>query len=96
MSTPDKRSPRWRKTIRVQVSATYTGADVETVETAVTTTLERQINGVEGMQYMTSNSSAGSSQISVYFESQTDKNIDQVNVQNRIARATPRLPTTVQ
>ena len=82
--------------IRVQVSATYTGADVETVETAVTTTLERQINGVEGMQYMTSNSSAGSSQISVYFESQTDKNIDQVNVQNRIARATPRLPTTVQ
>ncbi|MEH2436663.1 MAG: efflux RND transporter permease subunit [Nostoc sp.] len=82
--------------IRVQVSASYTGADVETVETAVTTTLERQINGVEGMQYMTSNSSAGSSQISVYFGSQTDKNIDQVNVQNRLARATPRLPTTVQ
>ncbi|KAF3884323.1 MULTISPECIES: efflux RND transporter permease subunit [Nostocales] len=82
--------------IRVQVSASYTGADVETVETAVTTTLERQINGVEGMQYMTSNSSAGSSQISVYFGPQTDKNIDQVNVQNRIARATPRLPTTVQ
>ncbi|OKH49703.1 RND transporter [Calothrix sp. HK-06] len=82
--------------IRVQVSASYTGADVETVENAVTTVLERQINGVEGMQYMQSNSSSGSSQISVYFGSQTDKNIDQVNVQNRIARATPRLPTTVQ
>ncbi|MBD2450763.1 efflux RND transporter permease subunit [Nostoc sp. FACHB-152] len=82
--------------IRVQISANYTGADVATVESAVTTTLERQINGVEGMQYMTSNSSAGSSQISVYFGSNTDKNIDQVNVQNRIARATPRLPTTVQ
>ncbi|MGE5655664.1 MAG: efflux RND transporter permease subunit [Actinomycetota bacterium] len=82
--------------IRVQISASYTGADVETVETAVTTTLERQINGVEGLQYMTSNSGAGSSQISVYFGAQTDKNIDQVNVQNRIARATPRLPTTVQ
>ncbi|MFN6464922.1 MAG: efflux RND transporter permease subunit [Nostoc sp. DedVER02] len=82
--------------IRVQVSASYTGADVETVETAVTTTLERQINGVEGLQYMTSNSSAGSSQISVYFGSQIDKNIAQVNVQNRLARATPRLPTTVQ
>lgn len=82
--------------IRVQVSASYTGADVETVETAVTTTLERQINGVEGMQYMTSNSSAGSSQISAYFGPQTDKNIAQVNVQNRLARATPRLPTTVQ
>ncbi len=82
--------------IRVQVSANYTGADVATVESAVTTTLERQINGVEGMQYMTSNSSAGSSQISVYFGAQTDKNIDQVNVQNRIARATPRLPTSVQ
>ncbi|QIR35428.1 efflux RND transporter permease subunit [Tolypothrix sp. PCC 7910] len=82
--------------IRVQVSANYTGADVSTVESAVTTTLERQINGVEGMQYMTSNSSAGSSQISVYFGAGTDKNIDQVNVQNRIARATPRLPTSVQ
>ncbi|MBE9206452.1 efflux RND transporter permease subunit [Nostoc sp. LEGE 06077] len=82
--------------IRVQVSANYTGADVSTVESAVTTTIERQLNGVEGMQYMTSNSSAGSSQISVYFGSETDKNIDQVNVQNRIARATPRLPTSVQ
>lgn len=82
--------------IRVQISANYTGADVATVESAVTTTLERQINGVEGLQYMTSNSSAGSSQISVYFGAQTDKNIDQVNVQNRIARATPRLPTSVQ
>ncbi|MBD2169256.1 efflux RND transporter permease subunit [Calothrix membranacea FACHB-236] len=82
--------------IRVQVSANYTGADVSTVESAVTTTLERQINGVEGMQYMTSNSSAGSSQISVYFGAETDKNIAQVNVQNRIARATPRLPTSVQ
>ncbi|BCL39530.1 efflux RND transporter permease subunit [Nostoc sp. MS1] len=82
--------------IRVQVSANYTGADVSTVESAVTTTIERQLNGVEGMQYMTSNSSAGSSQISVYFGSQTDKNIAQVNVQNRIARATPRLPTSVQ
>ncbi|BAY60363.1 transporter [Calothrix brevissima NIES-22] len=82
--------------IRVQVSANYTGADVATVESAVTTALERQLNGVEGMQYMTSNSSAGSSQISVYFGSGTDKNIDQVNVQNRIARATPRLPTSVQ
>ncbi|BBD60089.1 transporter [Nostoc sp. HK-01] len=82
--------------IRVQVSANYTGADVSTVESAVTTTIERQLNGVEGMQYMTSNSSAGSSQISVYFGSETDKNIDQVNVQNRIARATPRLPSSVQ
>lgn len=82
--------------IRVQVSANYTGADVATVESAVTTTLERQLNGVEGMQYMTSNSSAGSSQISVYFGSEVDKNIAQVNVQNRLARATPRLPTSVQ
>lgn len=82
--------------IRVSVSASYTGADVETVENAVTTVIERQITGVDGMQYMQSNSSAGSSQISVYFGSNTDKNIDQVNVQNRIARATPRLPTTVQ
>jgi HAE1 family hydrophobic/amphiphilic exporter-1 len=82
--------------IRVSISATYTGADAETVETAVTTPIERQINGIDGLQYLTSSSTAGTSQISVYFDSNTDKNVDQVNVQNRLAAATPTLPSVVQ
>jgi HAE1 family hydrophobic/amphiphilic exporter-1 len=82
--------------IQVQVASTYTGADVETVENTTTTILERQINGVDRMQYMTSSSFTGNSQISVYFPSNTDKDIDQVNVQNRVSQALPRLPSTVQ
>lgn len=82
--------------IQIQVSSFYTGADVDTVENTVTTILERDINGVEGMDYMTSQSYAGNSKISVYFPSYTDKSINQVNVQNRVAQALPKLPSTVQ
>lgn len=82
--------------IQIQVAATYTGADVITVENTVTTVLERQINGVENMEYMTSNTYAGSSGISVYFPSNTNKDINQVNVQNRVAQALPQLPSAVQ
>ncbi|MBL1173603.1 efflux RND transporter permease subunit [Pantanalinema sp. GBBB05] len=82
--------------IQIQVSALYSGADVNTVEDTVTTVLERQINGVEDMEYMTSNTFAGNSQISVFFSSSTDKNTNQVNVQNRVAQATAQLPTAVQ
>lgn len=82
--------------IQIQVSSLYTGADVDTVENTVTTILERDINGVEGMDYMTSQSYAGNSKISVYFPSSVDKSIAQVNVQNRVAQALPKLPSTVQ
>jgi len=82
--------------IQIRVSALYSGADANTVEDTVTSVLERQINGVENMQYMTSNTFAGNSQISVFFGSNTDKNINQVNVQNRVAQATAQLPTAVQ
>ncbi len=82
--------------IQIQVSSLYTGADVDTVENTVTTILERDINGVEGMDYMTSQSYAGNSKISVYFPSSIDKSIAQVNVQNRVAQALPKLPSTVQ
>lgn len=82
--------------IQIRVSALYSGADVNTVEDTVTTVLERQINGVEDMEYMTSSTSAGSSAISVYFGSSTDKNTNQVNVQNRVAQAVAQLPSTVQ
>lgn len=82
--------------IRVSISANYTGADAQTVESAVTTPIERQISGIDGLQYLTSNSTAGSSQVSVYFDSSTDKNIAQVNVQNRLSVATPSLHSVVQ
>ncbi len=82
--------------IQVLVTSTYPGADAQTVEQAVTTPIERQINGVPGLQYMTSNSFAGTSAITVFFEPNTDKDIDQVNVQNRVAIAAPQLPTSVQ
>lgn len=82
--------------IQIRVSARYSGADVNTVEDTVTSVLEQQINGVEGMEYMTSNTFAGNSQISVFFGSSTDKNTNQVNVQNRVAQANAQLPTPVQ
>ncbi|AFZ45003.1 transporter, hydrophobe/amphiphile efflux-1 (HAE1) family [Halothece sp. PCC 7418] len=82
--------------IQIQVSSFYTGADVDTVENTVTTILERDINGVENMDYMTSQSYAGTSKISVLFPSNTDKSTNQVNVQNRVAQALPKLPSSVQ
>ncbi|WP_216595693.1 efflux RND transporter permease subunit [Myxosarcina sp. GI1] len=82
--------------VQIEVSSSYTGADIETVEDTVTTILEEQINGVPGMDYSTSQSYAGTSSISVYFPTGTDKDIAQVNVQNRVAQALPQLPTPVQ
>ncbi|MFM7426350.1 MAG: efflux RND transporter permease subunit [Elainella sp.] len=82
--------------VQIQVAAQYSGADVNTVEDTVTSVLERQINGVENMEYMTSRTFSGNSQISVFFGSDTDKNINQVNVQNRVAQAVAQLPTPVQ
>lgn len=82
--------------IQIRVTARYSGADVNTVEDTVTGVLEREINGVDGMDYMTSNTFAGNSQISVFFGSDTNKDTNQVNVQNRVAQAVPQLPTPVQ
>ena len=72
----------------VQVSASYTGANAEVVEAAVTTPLEEQINGVEGMTYMSSNSANdGSSTITVTFEIGYDLDIAAVDVLNRVETA---------
>jgi len=80
----------------VQVSATYTGASAEVVEETVTTPMEEQINGVEGMTYMQSQSSNdGTSGITVTFEVGYDLDIAAVDVQNRVELAKPRLPTEV-
>ncbi|WP_375325782.1 efflux RND transporter permease subunit [Flagellimonas sp. GZD32] len=80
----------------VQVSANYTGANAETVLKSVVIPLEEQINGVEGMTYMTSSASNdGAASISVYFELGVDPDIAAVNVQNRVARANSLLPQEV-
>ena len=83
--------------IQVEVSSAYIGADAETAETNVTTIVEREINGVENMSYISSNTSNdGISNIVVSFPPDTDRNIAQVNVQNRVALSEPQLPAPVQ
>ncbi|KOS06816.1 multidrug transporter AcrB [Flavobacterium akiainvivens] len=80
----------------VQVTATFTGANAETVLNSVVIPLEEEINGVEGMTYMTSSAANdGSANISVFFELGVNPDIAAVNVQNRVARATPKLPAAV-
>ncbi|MDN3492196.1 efflux RND transporter permease subunit [Winogradskyella bathintestinalis] len=80
----------------IQVSANYTGANAETVLESVIIPIEEQINGVEGMTYITSTASNdGTAAITVYFDQETDADIAAVNVQNRVARATPLLPQEV-
>lgn len=80
----------------VQVTATYTGANAETVLNSVVIPLEEEINGVEGMTYMTSSAANdGSANISVFFELGINPDIAAVNVQNRVSRATSKLPQAV-
>ncbi|MGB6015473.1 MAG: efflux RND transporter permease subunit, partial [Nodosilinea sp.] len=82
--------------LQIQVASSYTGADAETVENNVTTVLEREVNGVEGMEFITSSSTnTGQSTINVVFGPGRDKDLAQVNVQNRVSRAEPQLPPEV-
>jgi len=82
--------------VQVQVTTTYPGADAHTVGTAVTAPIEAEINGVENMLYMTSTSSnTGQMAINVFFSIDTDPDIAQVLVQNRVNLAVPRLPEVV-
>jgi hydrophobic/amphiphilic exporter-1 (mainly G- bacteria), HAE1 family len=83
--------------IQIEISSAYIGADAETAETNVTSIIEREINGVENMSYISSNTSNdGNTSISVSFPPDTDRDIAQVNVQNRVALAEPQLPSSVQ
>ena len=71
--------------VQVTVSATYPGADSQTVADSVAAPIEAQINGVDNMLYMTSTSSSnGQLQLTVYFSLNTDPDIAQVQVQNRV------------
>ena len=82
---------------QVTVTATYIGANSQAVESAVTIPLEEQINGVEGMRYITSSSTnSGVSQITVTFQTGYDLNIAAVDVQNRVQSAQGVLPQSVK
>ncbi|MBK5932551.1 HAE1 family hydrophobic/amphiphilic exporter-1/multidrug efflux pump [Rhodovulum imhoffii] len=81
----------------VNVSATYPGASAETVANTVTQVIEQQMTGLDGLRYMSSSStSAGRASISLTFETGTDPDIAQVQVQNKLAQASPLLPEVVQ
>ncbi len=82
---------------QVQVTAFYNGANAQTVETAVTTPLEQAINGIEGMQYITSTSgNDGTCAIVITFDVTRNLDIAAVDVQNRISQAEGRLPNEVK
>jgi multidrug efflux pump len=81
----------------VQVTCAYPGANAQVVADTIAAPLEQQVNGVEGMIYMSSQSTNdGSYVLTVTFEIGTDVNMAQVLVQNRVALATPQLPAQVQ
>ncbi|WP_163786045.1 efflux RND transporter permease subunit [Myxococcus vastator] len=81
---------------QVTVTSTYVGASAEVVESAVTIPLEQELNGVEGMRYITSTSgNDGTSQITITFDAARDIEVAAVDVQNRVSRASARLPSQV-
>ena len=79
----------------IVVMATYSGADAETVKNAVVTPLEESINGVEGMDYITSTASPGSAMIQIMFRQGLNPDMCAVNVQNRVSQAQALLPAEV-
>ncbi|MBV4413925.1 multidrug efflux RND transporter permease subunit AcrB [Enterobacteriaceae bacterium YMB-R22] len=81
----------------VQVSAVYPGADAKTVQDTVTQVIEQNMNGIDNLMYMSSSSdSSGAVEITLTFESGTDADIAQVQVQNKLQLAMPLLPQEVQ
>ncbi len=80
----------------IVVSAAYPGASAQTLEDSVLAVIEREMNGTPGLAYMEAVSQAnGSGTINLSFEPGTNADLAQVDVQNRLSRATPRLPTSV-
>ena len=82
---------------QVTVSATYPGANAQTIQNSVTQVIEQQLTGIDGLLYFSSSSSSrGSVSITVTFEKGTDPDIAQVQVQNQVQQAVSRLPQQVQ
>lgn len=81
---------------QIRVSASYTGANAEVIESSIATVLENKLNGVEDLSYMISTSYDGSYSLSMYFKVGSDKNINLMNVQNRIQQVQSQLPEEVQ
>src|SRR3954465_2687237 len=80
----------------VQISATYPGADAQTIEQSVATPIEQQMSGVENMNYMYSvNANNGAMTLRVNFEVGTDPNTDQILSQLRVSQAQSQLPADV-
>ncbi|MDQ2639954.1 MAG: efflux RND transporter permease subunit [Pseudomonadota bacterium] len=82
---------------QVSISASYPGASARTVEDSVVQVIEQQLNGIDGLDYITSESSAdGTASINLTFKQGTDPDIAQVQVQNKMQAAVPLLPAEVQ
>jgi len=80
----------------IVISATYPGASAKTLDESVVSVIEQELNGAPGLAYMESVSQAnGTGQITVTFETGTNIDLAQVEVQNRLSRASPRLPSAV-
>jgi multidrug efflux pump len=81
----------------INIRASYPGASAETIESSITQIIEQQLTGIEGLLYFSAtSSSAGSANLSVTFEKGVDPDIAQVQVQNKVQQALPRLPQQVQ
>ncbi|HTU67604.1 MAG TPA: efflux RND transporter permease subunit [Steroidobacteraceae bacterium] len=81
----------------VNVRANYPGASAETLESSVTQIIEQQLTGIDGLIYFSSSSSAsGTAMVTLTFQQGTDADIAQVQVQNKVQQALPRLPQAVQ
>ncbi len=80
----------------VFVSASYPGADAKTISETIGVPIEQQVNGVEGMMYMSSSSSDGNYSLEITFENGTDLDMATVKVQNRVSLAEPQLPSAVK
>ncbi|SNR82191.1 multidrug efflux pump [Humidesulfovibrio mexicanus] len=81
----------------ITINATYPGASAKTVEDSVTQVIEQKMKGIDDLRYMSSTSdSFGQAEITLTFDSNTDSDIAQVQVQNKLSLATPLLPDAVQ
>src|SRR6266850_8052984 len=81
----------------IAITATYPGASAKTLEDTVTQVIEQKLNGIDHLRYISSTSdSAGNGTITLTFDAGTNPDIAQVQVQNKVALATPLLPQEVQ